>query len=244
MNLPGARDILIGVAWCCICAAFIETFPPNDSINFAFYVSVVVVAFVLGAMALLYEFGAPLFASESTFFVEIGWSEGNGPRDGGIWLVQNGLRIHIPWACELTLTNLRSVPMMVESYWVERKNKDDKWELESPPLGMENAKIFYGDDVPDNAFESTRPTLDDALQDKNIGPNETVQGWIFVTQWPPTPLRISLKDTTGDIFSSIAKIDGSKGWPLQRMNVNIVHKRIDISEIPIFTPPSSSIPDK
>jgi hypothetical protein len=117
---------------------------------------------------------------------------------------------------------------MIFSSYVERETEDGTWENIGLPFGIETG-IFMGSDRKD-VVEWKYPTFDLVTENKNIGPGETVSGWLFLTKKTNGKLRLGITDATG--FSDTEVIGQLAGSPLAP-TVESTHVHSDISKLPL-----------
>jgi hypothetical protein len=115
----------------------------------------------------------------------------------------------IPISLNAVVTNIRSIPMTLDSIGVEIKENDGKWKKLKAvptygiPAGLRDAGLL----------DFTKNGLDQLLMGKQIAPNVPVRGWIFfrrpkdfngaegtTLQW-----KFTAEDSTGDKFESVTE---------------------------------------
>ena len=168
---------------------------------------------------------------ESGFSVKSSWvqNQSGGPQ---IWFVQNGVVTHVPTAIFVYFTNLKSTPVMIYSSWVEQKGVDGNWKSVGLPFGTDG-DFFLGNDRKD-VVQWKYPTFDSAVRSRSIGPNETVQGWLFCKTRPTGLLRFGVTDVTGKAATEVIDpIANGGGWPNQLPDKISTHIHSDISALPL-----------
>src|SRR5258706_11265345 len=108
-----------------------------------------------------------------------------------MWFLK-GVLTPISWRCVLEFTNLRPVSPTIESYEIEYKREDGKWEAADMIVAghTKNGRFFSGVDLK-AAKEEKVPTFDSAIEDKLIAPNQTIRGWVFFRS--PTGFDLRLR---------------------------------------------------
>lgn len=148
-----------------------------------------------------------------------------------IWFVQDNRVTPIYASMFVHFTNLKTVPLMILSHWIEHERPDGTWEPASLPYGAEG-KLYNGVDRK-NVTEVQYVTFDAAVQNKNIGPNETVLGWLLVTKRLQGRLRLTVKDSLGKEATEIVSSVASGGWPAQPLLLTTTNNHADISVLPL-----------
>gem|GEM_PF-3783555 len=97
------------------------------------------------------------------------------------WMCFSGLYISpVSICCYMRFTNHQSVPIMIESYAVEGKI-ENKWQKITR---MDSGGKLFNIQSDGTAFARAIPlnfnAFDDIARDTNIGPGQTVHGWIFL----------------------------------------------------------------
>jgi hypothetical protein len=118
----------------------------------------------------------------------------------GFWIRSNNSNARSPihFLALIRITNLQSVRSMVETYRVEAQRADGTW-IKLIRIPGDRGFVYLITD-PKQATLLKLSTLDDALDNHAIGPNETVDGWAFF-EYPEEiavkRLRVYLKDFGG-----------------------------------------------
>ena len=161
-----------------------------------------------------------------TFAWHVTWGGGQFTPDGKPreWYVMGKQRVVIYNAYMVYFTNLSSKPISVDSYvmewktkggfWVKPADKEGQWKRANIPYDDEG-KIYIAMPVDlKNVKEEKYTTLESVLLKKNIEPNETVTGWVFIDAtvfvdkmpegWDHhigiVPTRMKIQTATGEIF--------------------------------------------
>jgi len=196
----------------------------------------------------------------AAFFVTKTWQNWSGPSTPFGWFVSEyhpGLKRveRFDGASMVELTNLRPIPMMIASYLIVVQLPSGQWvAVETCRLGSPgNGKTYVGDD-PKKVRGIKYQTFDAAIENKSIGPNETIRGWVIFKDWPMGSLRFELRDMTGTLsaepFSpSIAQDfspEGGAARPTQPVNAELSDRFEDISGLPLVptTKPSTESTSK
>ncbi len=129
----------------------------------------------------------------------------NNPREIGPFVAVytiNGKPVMKPvrFLLHLSVTNLRNVPITVESYLLEFGNAPtDKWVSPHLATGVPIAWI-ENDMTKAAALDLNKCGFDDVLRNRAIQPNDHVGGWIFIydntVRWEPD-IKIKFTETTG-----------------------------------------------
>jgi hypothetical protein len=157
------------------------------------------------------------------------------------YIDDNGQIVPFAGAVIVEFTNLKPIPIMINSYEVEIQTADGKW-IESdiiPKYGINRGRVLMGYNAFTNLAEVDYTSFDSAIQNKNIAPNETVRGWLFFKSyffWHPT--RFSLRDMLGNISteqfpSASGTTNEWKGWPSQDLLQKRTGKSVDFRSLSI-----------
>ena len=160
----------------------------------------------LGALLILSEASCLTykFASKPAFCVRqdsLFWQAPNSPPSQ--WIVEHGKATPIYSAILVSFVNLKTIPILINSYLVEQETTNGNWEqVNYQFMGMQEHTRFYFGDNPKFVREQEYETFDSAMQSHNIGPNETIRGWFFFTRPTKTKnnYRFSFTDSTGLIY--------------------------------------------
>jgi hypothetical protein len=138
----------------------------------------------------------------------------------------------------LQFTNLESRPVMIDEYSVYRL-------INGMPTPLPSIQVLGGTVVnvqtPDFKvcleLDFTGQTFDSLIQNKQIAPHETVQGWIFVEAleeeiWGPIQVRV--RDTTGAQSYQTLRSEPRVSTALRAQDgsLAVTGKRIDCSSMP------------
>jgi hypothetical protein len=134
----------------------------------------------------------------------------------------------------VTITNLRLLPISVESYRLETAPRESgPWTtVETAPI---YADVFWNlDRSHARAFDMWKCDLNYKLAEHSINPGDTIPGWIWITDRRRQPfMRIVLHTSDGGIFTvpilrpSVRKNDvGVRGAPMPFLD-----KTIDLSGV-------------
>jgi hypothetical protein len=138
-------------------------------------------------------------------------------------------------------TNLKPVPIMIAAYMVETQLTNGQWKAVETvvPGSLTHGKLFttQGDDDLQSAREIKIATFDSVIK-KDIGPMETVRGWLTFKQWPAGNIRFELRDAKTGLVSvqpftpSIRQDFSVAGgaWPVQAELYEIPTNVEDISQ--------------
>jgi hypothetical protein len=150
------------------------------------------------------------------------------------WYVQDGVRVRITQSFLIHFTNLRPTPVMIYSCWIEEEGADHQWHVASLQFGT-NGRFFSGNDDLTHVAEFRYTTLDSVVNNRNIGQNETVRGWMFfVAPSPPMGrLRFCMTDAMGNIEKQPLLPIASGAWPSQSEMIESLNKITDISSFPL-----------
>lgn len=150
-------------------------------------------------------------ASVPHFAVRSSWTQ---DMEGGtqIWIDRDPELIHIQKAMVVYFTNLRSTPLMVYASTLEQQTPQGEWVSVGQTLFGED-HVFLGVD-PKDVVKTTYKTFESVSQNRNIAPNETVFGWVFMRKRPSGDLRLSVTYADGTVRSEpIKNMGGGEGFP-------------------------------
>jgi len=151
------------------------------------------------------------------------------------WYVANGVNTPYHCAALISFKNLLPTPLLIESYTVEEEVSSDKWrrvDLQYVSMAGEDGGAFFDGSVTD-ADEVIYTTFDQVISNKNIEPNETARGWIFLKRmWWTNPLRFTIEDSSGQYYSEFLQPSGIPN-PVQPMMITIGRRHVNISAVPI-----------
>jgi len=154
----------------------------------------------------------------------------------------NGQIIPFDGAVLVQFTNLKPVPLMINSYAIEKETPDGKWVRSDllPKYGINRGGVLMGYDSYTNLTEWIYTSFDSAIQNKNIAPNETVRGWLFFKHYfGGVKIRFRVKDALGHIF--VEPLQGGfgveNGWPVQDLLMNKTTNVIDVRSLTISKEP-------
>lgn len=167
---------------------------------------------------------------------------GINPISAPIWLVESSPRGQtrrpvrsIIW---VKFTNLKSAPIMIDSYSIQGKNKLDNpkeidirfGQLYLAPTSLKQAALV---DSTGNAFNSV-------IRDRNLYPSQTVQGLMVFENIIDPYLTMKVNDTLGNeyviSFDEDLKGEGNSGENIQKIQqagIKLMPGFRDISEIPL-----------
>jgi hypothetical protein len=171
----------------------------------------------------------PVDERAASFSIRSTWTDNPGSERKN-WFVKDSVVTPFYAAMLVHFTNLKVVPVMILSYWVEQKMPDGTWKKVGLPFGMDG-KFYHGPDLK-KVSELTYVTFDFAVQNRNVGPNETVMGWLFFTKPLTSNIRFGFKDTLGNIAIEPLTPIASEGWPTQPVMISVTKSTADISMLP------------
>lgn len=179
--------------------------------------SVVLLALISQTAFADQPFDTPISTDEATsserdfeVALEAGWLHPKS-MDESFWLVhgdKKGLTIASPISGLLFIrfTNLSDAPIMIDSYSIEVLNGKQEW-VRLVTIDAHTGEVYNRGPTDDmkQACRSNieQDTFDYAIANKNIEPNHTVRGWVFV-EAPEAGLdggkeaRFNLTDTLGN----------------------------------------------
>jgi len=168
-----------------------------------------------------------------SFKVSVGPSS-NTPQERQ-WYVANGANAVYHCAALISFKNLLPYPILIESYTVEEEVSKDKWErddLEYVSMAGEGGGAFFAGGIKD-ANEMIYTTFDEVISNKNIEPNETVRGWIFLKRllWT-NPLRFTVEDSSDRYYSEPLEWSAMSN-PIQPFMIRDGRRHVDISTVPM-----------
>jgi hypothetical protein len=164
----------------------------------------------------------------------------------GFWLLHAPQGVQtlspIPVAVHVRYTNLQPVASMIDRYTVEAQGSNNEWVRLSRIDGRYGV-IYWATNLNDAVrVAMVDGPFDLLLQNKNIQPNETVRGWIFLEIPPNVTIgddptwRFSVKDMLGvestGPMPQLKKIEGEEG-PVQGMGLfQPIPPKQDLSALP------------
>jgi hypothetical protein len=154
------------------------------------------------------------------------------------YIDDNGQIVPFAGAALVEFINLKSVPLMIDSYAIEKRTPDGRWGDADmiPKFGVNRGRILMGYNAYTNLNEWHYTSFDSAIQGKNITPNETVRGWLFFKSYfgGENP-RFKMRDTLGNI--SAEPIQGgsglSNGWPKQDLLEEKTNNSVDFRSLSV-----------
>ena len=173
-------------------------------------------------------------AIKPAFSAKYTWTSGMSANGPDKWLVGGGEVFPIYFGFLVNFSNLGDVPLMIDSYVIENKAEHEEWQVISLPQGAGMGTIYEGENRKE-VYQMNYTTLESVLANKNILPNETVRGWLFLSKpYLSGKLRLKVTDVFGKSY--IEPLEGkqsSDGWNFQPLLMTPSNRgSTDISIIP------------
>jgi hypothetical protein len=204
LNVCGGILIAIG--------SYLISFGSHRSYSIWFFFSGAVLILLSGA---LYLYGGDWDSDQKPdsphFSARFSWTQ---DTEGGtqIWINRDPEIVHVQRAMVVYFTNLRNVPLMIISSTLEQQTTDGDWKGVGQTLFGED-HVFLGID-PKDVVKTTYKTFESVSQNRNIAPNETIFGWVFMRKRPTGDLRLSVTYADGTVHSEpIENMASGEGFP-------------------------------
>lgn len=149
------------------------------------------------------------------------------------WIVEGGYVTSIPSAIKVSFVNLQDVSVMINSYALEGQKTNGAWESIDFQNRSYPVRVFWGTDFK-KVIEYRYETFDSAIQRKNIGAHETVEGWIFLIKQIADyqAFRFTFRDSMGHSHQQLMAWLESINWPAQPPMMEETSNEVDISGLP------------
>jgi hypothetical protein len=132
------------------------------------------------------------------------WTIGN-PIEKRLWFVQEhrpgqrrAMNVDIAFMAEFT--NLQDFQLMIKDYVIYEILNGQLRPAEIIHVGPPNSGKMYLGDLNKTVRGIKSRTFDSAIQDKSIGPRETIRGWVFIKHWPNGEYFLEVRDHMGIVY--------------------------------------------
>jgi hypothetical protein len=178
-----------------------------------------------------FQIATPSAARTSTMdfavAVEAGWLHPKS-MDENFWLIRgdrNGSTIASPihGLLYIRFTNLADMPMMIDSYSIEVLDGRGTW-VSLVTIDAHSGEVYNRGPSSDmkqaRRFNIEQDTFDYSIANKNIGPHDTVRGWVLVEAVEADldnikDARLSVADSLGNKDARVMKILAEESGSLQ-----------------------------
>ena len=146
----------------------------------------------------------PALSQNPAFRVSVGsWMQSDSIERPALWLVQSGkngelVRCRASALMWIKLVNTQPFSCMIDSYGVE-EDHGGRWDT-AAELDLRYGQLFFASTSLQTAcpLNCRANAFNSVLDSKNIGPHETVQGWILFRSPVFGNLRLRIKETSGN----------------------------------------------
>jgi hypothetical protein len=167
------------------------------------------------------------------------------------WLATPSMKDPQVYPLELLLfvrfTNHKATTCMIDLYGLEAEQNDGTWTT-MPSIGLKQKTLYSGNDIHHaNETETVEQSFNDAIDHKNIGPEETVEGWLFLVapeQWSGGNIRIRITETDGSVYTKYVEVaapNKAHDFSAQTASMKIHPEEKDLSGfqrvVPVFNMP-------
>ena len=161
----------------------------------------------------------------------------------GFWMLHQVKRMEIASpisiAIYLRYTNLMPVASMIDGYSVEVNNGNKEWVKLNRIPGTDGTVYWVYDVKQALRVNMEDGAFDRLLQNRNIQPNETVRGWVFLELPKDVPddkaWRFTMRDATGNESTEIISLTASgnsQTESIQEQGFSVMPPPRDFTNIP------------